>query len=122
MDDPKPLVEDCPIVLDLLCEDWREVFRLAEERERATTAAEGPTLTGSSEWWQGDALLAQAAWALWPPGEKHYGFFGPPLSVMQLDLVGPGGAGATCSADTNGDGLVNVNDLTEVIIQWGACP
>jgi hypothetical protein len=28
----------------------------------------------------------------------------------------------TCPADVTGDGLVNVDDLTEIILGWGSCP
>ncbi|HWB19255.1 MAG TPA: hypothetical protein VG711_03060, partial [Phycisphaerales bacterium] len=28
----------------------------------------------------------------------------------------------TCPGDTNGNGVVNIDDLTNVILQWGACP
>ena len=32
------------------------------------------------------------------------------------------GCEPTCDADTNGNGMVEVNDLLAVVTQWGACP
>jgi hypothetical protein len=38
------------------------------------------------------------------------------------DCSGAACAPASCPADTNGDGAVDVDDLNTVIVGWGMCP
>ena len=45
----------------------------------------------------------------------------PPVIAYQVTVLGSPPMPATCSADTNGDDRVNVDDLINVIAQWGDC-
>ncbi|MBT4767190.1 MAG: hypothetical protein HOO04_02395, partial [Phycisphaerae bacterium] len=37
-------------------------------------------------------------------------------------VIGDYGCSSNCSADVNGDGVVDTNDLLIVIGAWGGCP
>jgi hypothetical protein len=49
------------------------------------------------------------------------GAFGLVVDMGAYEVPGPVGPG-TCPADLNGDDVVNVSDLLEVLSGWGACP
>ena len=56
----------------------------------------------------GAALLVGGRGAAGPPSPLDY------MSVVQID---------DCPVDANGDGVVNVDDLMQVILAWGmVCP
>ncbi len=43
------------------------------------------------------------------------------LAALSLSAVAHAQSG-TCGGDTNGDGVVNAEDLAQVLTQWGTCP
>ena len=44
------------------------------------------------------------------------------MLAVALSCITQPVAGGTCAGDVNGDGSVNVEDLVQVILNWGPCP
>ena len=93
------------------------------------------TYVGAIVQWNGDTKAQKTAWRVGADGRRHWipstsvywclvnaGVPGPyvlPSSVLDTVMPDRTGSWASCGADLNGDGIVNVQDLSILQSEWG---
>jgi len=93
------------------------------------------TYIGAIVQWNGDTKAQKTAWRVGADGRRHWipstsvywclvnaGVVGPyvlPSTVLDTVIPDRNGSWASCGGDLNGDGIVNVQDLSILESEWG---